>query len=430
MIKNCNLENLIQTNDKHDKSNKHDKHDKHEKKQLYGEVLTPFYFVNEILDNIPINIYKNPNFKWLDPGAGTGNFSISLYYKLLSALETIIQDDEERKNHIIQNMIFMVELRHENIEKLKLIFGKYANIYHQDFLTFFPDITENFDVVIGNPPFNFNGVKKVPTNIVSQKKADGHTIWIDFVKKSISLLKPNGIMSIFIPSIWLKPDKEKMYYYLLQYNIKNLKCFSNTETNQIFKGNAQTPSCYFILKKEQTDGVINIYDREKKTFIDFSLKNHIPIPLTNIEIVNNFQNIMINSNHPHIHVIKTNLPPKNISISLSKLGNHKYPNIRTRLLKDKELIIEYSDKPLIGYGKPKLVLANKMYGLPYLDKNGDYGISNRDNYIIYKDRIEDLERLEEFLSTDIVQKVFEATRYRMKYLEKYAFELLPDITLN
>ena len=72
---------------------------------------------------------------------------------------------------------------------------------------------------------------------------------------------------------------------------------------------------------------------------------------------------MINNNCPHIHVIKTNLPPKNITISLSKLGNHKYPNIRTRLLKDKELIIEYSDKPLIGYGKPKLVLANKMYGL-------------------------------------------------------------------
>ena len=92
-------------------------------------------------------------------------------------------------------------------------------------------------------------------------------------------------------------------------------------------------------------------------------------------------------------------------------------------------MIEYSDKPLIGYGKPKLILANKMYGLPYLDRNGDYGISNRDNYIIYKDKIEDLERLEEFLSSDIVQKVFEATRYRMKYLEKYAFELLPDITL-
>ena len=165
MIKNYSLENFIQTNDK---SNKYEKH---EKKQLYGEVLTPYYFVSEILDNIPLNIYKNPNFKWLDPGAGTGNFSISLYYKLLSSLESIILDDEERKNHIIQNMIFMVELRDENIEKLKLIFGKDANIYHQDFLTFFPDITENFDVIIGNPPFNFNGVKKVPTNIVSQKKS-------------------------------------------------------------------------------------------------------------------------------------------------------------------------------------------------------------------------------------------------------------------
>ena len=429
MIKNNNLEYLIKIIEKDEKHKKYQKEEKHEKKQLYGEVITPYYFVDEILNNISLDVFKNPNLKWLDPGAGTGNFSICLYYKLLSSLENIIEDLEERKNHIIKNMIFMVELREENIEKLKLIFGEEANIYHNDFLTFFHDIPQNFDVIIGNPPFNFNGIKKVPTNVVSQKKADGHTIWIDFVKKSISLLKPKGIMSIFIPSIWLKPDREKMYYYLLQYNIKKLKCFSNTETNQIFKGNAQTPSCYFIFKKEQTDGVINIYDREKKAFINFSLKNHIPIPLTNIEIVNNFQNIMQNNNNPHINVIKTNLPPNHISISPSKLGNHKYPNIRTRLLKDKELVIEYSDKPLIGYGKPKLILANKMYGLPYLDKNGDYGISNRDNYIIYKDKIEDLERLEEFLSSDIVQKVFEATRYRMKYLEKYAFELLPDITL-
>ena len=75
----------------------------------------------------------------------------------------------------------------------------------------------------------------------------------------------------------------------------------------------------------------------------------------------------------------------------------------------------------------KLVLANKMYGLPYLDLSGEYGISNRDNYVIYKENNEDLIKLSEFLSTELVKKVYESTRYRMKYLEKYAFELLPDI---
>ena len=70
-----------------------------------------------------------------------------------------------------------------------------------------------------------------------------------------------------------------------------------------------------------------------------------------------------------------------------------------------------------------------MYGIPYLDLSGEYGISNRDNYIIYKDKIEDLKKIYDFLSTEKVQEIYKSTRYRMMYLEKYAFQLLPDITL-
>jgi uncharacterized protein (UPF0305 family) len=69
-----------------------------------------------------------------------------------------------------------------------------------------------------------------------------------------------------------------------------------------------------------------------------------------------------------------------------------------------------------------------MYGFPYLDKEGKYGVSNRDSYIIIKENINDLLRLQQFLSTKTALYIFEATRYRMKFLEKYAFDLIPDIT--
>ena len=39
-----------------------------------------------------------------------------------------------------------------------------------------------------------------------------------------------------------------------------------------------------------------------------------------------------------------------------------------------------------------------------------------------------LKKIQAFLSTKTALYIFEATRYRMKYLEKYAFELIPDIT--
>ena len=97
-------------------------------------------------------------------------------------------------------------------------------------------------------------------------------------------------------------------------------------------------------------------------------------------------------------------------------------------LKSPEIQINYSNKPLAFSQQTKLVLAHKMYGYPYLDISGEYGISNRDNYIIQKDTIQDLIKLQKFLSTKTAIYLFKATRYRMKYLEKYAFELIPDIT--
>lgn len=419
-------------------------------KELYGEVFTPFSFISKILDIIPDNVFKNPNLKWLDPGAGTGKFSIILYFKLLEHLKPHFPDIEERKDHIIKNMIYMVELRSENTVILKNLFGEEANIYEGDFLNYLHnpysnDITpEFFDVIIGNPPFNSNGLKKVPTNSVSKKTQDGNTIWFAFIMKSMGLLKnKTGLLCMFIPSIWLKPDKQRIYYYLTQYNIKKLNCFSNNETNRIFKGNAQTPSCFFLLTKSKTDNIISIFDTNLNKYIDYQLKPNIPIPVCNINIINKLNN-GVHIGHSPLKVIKTNLPPKGTVLSQNQSKETPYPNITTCLLNKKggnpaiadgrgngdisHLVINYSNIPLYGANKPKLILAHKMYGLPYLDISGEFGISNRDNYVIYKEKIEDLIKIQKFLSTKTALSVFDSTRYRMKYLEKYAFQLLPDIT--
>lgn len=402
-------------------------------KNQFGEVITPFKFVEEILNILPNEDFENINKKWLDPGAGKGHFTIILYYKLLENLKldknilSNLNKDEDiidfKKNYIIQNMIYLNEINDENKEYLKKIFGLEVNLLEGDYLNL--NLSNKFDFIIGNPPFNNSGIKKVPTNDIKDKKKDGKTIWPLFVEKNITNLKENGKMCLFIPSIWLKPDKRNIYYLLLNYQITNLKCFNNTETNQIFKGQAQTPCCYFLLSKIPNKGYIEIFDKKINKYINYNLLPNIPIPLSNIETIDSINK----KKYKGIEVIKTNLPSQKISISNNKDENHKYSNIKTRLTKKKELIINYSDKPLIGWGIPKIILANKMYGIPYLDLNGEYGISNRDNYIIYKDTLTELIKLYEFLSLNFVQQYFEATRYRMMFLEKYAFILLPDITL-
>ena len=40
----------------------------------------------------------------------------------------------------------------------------------------------------------------------SSKKKEGYTIWPNFIKKSLKLLKKDGFLSTIIPSIWMKPD--------------------------------------------------------------------------------------------------------------------------------------------------------------------------------------------------------------------------------
>ena len=68
-----------------------------------------------------------------------------------------------------------------------------------------------------------------------------------------------------------------------------------------------------------------------------------------------------------------------------------------------------------------------MYGFPYYDKNGIYGISNRDNYVILGYDNDEFIRIQQFLNTNLIMYLYETTRYRMKYLEKYVFEFLPNI---
>jgi len=70
-----------------------------------------------------------------------------------------------------------------------------------------------------------------------------------------------------------------------------------------------------------------------------------------------------------------------------------------------------------------------MYGIPYLDKEGKYGISNRDNYVIKDKSIKSLEKIKRCLESNLVVFLYNATRYRMKYLEKYIFFFLPEFSL-
>jgi len=409
-----------------------------EDKLKYGEIYSPFSLIIRMLNLFDPAVFTKKDAKWLDTGAGSGYFSMVLFDYLNQGLKSVILNEEERKNHILEKMLYLSEVKPANIALLRNRFGPTANIIAGDFLStnevgptsFAPT---SFDYIIGNPPYNAHGQKKVPTNSKSLKTQDGQTVWGHFLKKALTLLTPTtGQLCYIIPSIWMKPDKAGLYDILTSYKIEKLHCLTNTETNKLFKGSAQTPTCYFLLTNTNiltTQKQINIYDTIKKTYIDYPFNLGTPLPLFGQSLIQKLQSF-ISKAGCSIPVKKTNMPSKTSTFSETYDAVYfPYPNIKTCQLNwlDPTLIVNYSKTPQPYAQVSKLVLAHKMYGFPYLDAEGSYGISNRDNYVIIKP-LHQLVQLQAFLSSKFALYVYEATRYRMKYLEKYAFEFLPDIT--
>ena len=414
----------------------------------YGIVYTPDPLVDKILDLIPKHYYENPHLKWLDVGAGNGAFSLNLYNRLLNNLATTFPNLETRKNHIIKNMITMCEIYPPHIEKLRDLFSQEANIITRDFLSINNDNDkivefESFDIIIGNPPYNINGALKTPTNKSLKKNNDGKQIYVEFVNKSISLLKKQGHLALIIPSLWLKPDKAGLYYKLLYNNcsIEKLHCLSTNETQKAFLYNAQTPTCFFycninnVIQPElpKTNISISIYDKVYEKYCLYALRPDYPIPTNGIHIINKllyFVDLV-----GYLKVYKSNSPPKNSIFSdicgVNDNNATNKPNIKTTKLSKKTplLIINYSNILQHYANQPKLILAHKMYGIPYLDSSGTYGISSRDNYILTtKDySLCELEQIQAFLSTKTALFIFSTTNYRMRYLERYAFQFIPNI---
>ena len=85
-----------------------------DEKKEFGEVFTPINLVLEAL-NLPKSCWTNPNLKWLDPSCGIGNFPVIAYYKLMDGLKKKIRNKKVRSKHIIENLLYMVELNPANV---------------------------------------------------------------------------------------------------------------------------------------------------------------------------------------------------------------------------------------------------------------------------------------------------------------------------
>lgn len=135
------------------------------------DICTPMNCVKVMVDYLPSYLWEKKNLKILDPCAGNGNFGA--YCKFKTNINNIWFNESNIK-------------RFENCKKLL----KPKNIRCDDFFKLDDEWSNNFDLIIANPPYSGGGNKN---QSLSNK----------FIEKSIDMLKDEGFLCYVTPNNWM-----------------------------------------------------------------------------------------------------------------------------------------------------------------------------------------------------------------------------------
>tara|TARA_B100001093_G_scaffold493944_1_gene536765 strand:- start:6182 stop:7444 length:1263 start_codon:yes stop_codon:yes gene_type:complete len=208
---------------------------------------TPIECVEEMINKIPEDTWKNDNLKVLDPCCGCGNFFLVILEKL-------------KKYHnvkdILENMLYFNDINEDRLTVVKEIFmnDEYnLNISEMDYLKY--DEEMKYDIVVANPPY----AKLLPNG---KRASKNHNLIGVFIDKTLKILKEGGYMLYITPDNWMtfsdrntliktltslqilyinihiaKKYFKKIGSSFTWYLIENKKSYKDVEIDGIWKGN-------------------------------------------------------------------------------------------------------------------------------------------------------------------------------------------------
>lgn len=237
------------------------------KHKTLGQVFTPDWIVEEILNSLKF-IDDNILFKKIiDPACGDGAFLKIIVKRIIefhlsknNSLDVIkdnlenyvygIEIDEIEYNNCINNLNEIVK------DKLKIELKINWKIFKDNTLTRYKEFLKSFDFVVGNPPYirihNLDEeTRKILKNefIFSEGTID---IYVSFFELGFKLLNEKGQLGFITPNSYLHNSSYiKFRKYLKEY--KAVKSITDFKANKIFKKFSTYTAITIINFYEKTD---------------------------------------------------------------------------------------------------------------------------------------------------------------------------------
>lgn len=393
-----------------------------EEKELYGEVFTPLELIINMFSQLPDDIWLNTELKWLDPSSGIGNFLIVVYYKLMETLKSKIQNDKQRSKHIIENMLYMVELNSTNFHVCKKIFkmidsDAIPNIVECDFLNEFnPKKIFNihkFNIIVGNPPFH----KKVGPN---KKQKIWHFFVIDSINK---YLNENGYLVFVHPNGWrdIKGDYIKVFRLIKARELLSLTMRDYKEGGLTFGGSATNYDYYCLKNTLNLKNTTHVNDIDHKSYL-LNLNSYDFIPSGKFEIFEKIagkKNDKVEILYSSIKYETRGKPKSNYEvIKEDNKAGFEYKIINT-ITKKRGPQILYSDEKDDVLFVPKVIWSNGTGTYPLIDSKGEYGLTQF-SYAI-KDDPQNLHKIKAAMETP---EFIELMKYLMGRADKYKYKII------
>lgn len=386
-------------------------------KKNYAEFSTPWQLRKDMLNKIPLEFWKNPNNKILEPCCGKGLFVLDIFLMFDNGLKEYEPNDDKRYKHIIENCIYFCDINSTNVYITSSILSSFNNNYTLNSWcgnTLKLDIIEvwninEFDAIIGNPPYND----------ASGNTGKYHTLWDKFIIKSLNILKNNGYLLFINPSGWRAP--KGIFRHVFDTFMKQTLIYLNMNNYKTGRRVFHAATCfdYYLLQKKPKElnhkTIINDIDNN---IYEINLSDWCFIPSG---CFNEIKELLSKNNDNKCKVLHSHYYGSDKKrISKKKTNVFKYPCCYTITIKN-GLKCLYSSIKKEHFGISKIIWSNGTGTYPIVDMNGDYGLSQY-AYAIVDDK-ENLENIKIALNNKKLINLMKYARFTSNKYNHKVFEL-------